>query len=90
MRVIEITDKKISEITQDLEEMLTIGGRLMSCIEQLEEEGGEEMGFRRGGGMGHRANSGVRPPMGYRGGGGYRNGMMERGGNGQYNDPYYS
>lgn len=46
MRIIEITESKQSEMSDMCEEMLTIGGRLMSCIREM-GEGNERMGERR-------------------------------------------
>lgn len=84
----------MGEITQGLEEMLRIGGKLMTCVEELEEQSEGGMGMRGG------YRGGYRGGMGYRGRGGYRypnNGnqpyanndgaMGERGG--YYEDPMY-
>lgn len=38
MKIIEVTNKKIEKLSEMCEEMLTIGGKLMSCISQLDEE----------------------------------------------------
>jgi len=38
MRIIEITENKVDKMSTLAEEMLTIGGKLMSCIEQLSDE----------------------------------------------------
>ena len=66
MKIVEITEKKMTELSEGLEDMLAIGGKLMSCIEELKEESEEEdFGMRRGRRMSRR--------MGRRGGGyGYR------------------
>lgn len=66
MKIVEITEKKMTELSEGLEDMLAIGGKLMSCIEELKEESeDEDFGMRRG----RRMNRG----MGRRGGGyGYR------------------
>lgn len=92
MKIIEITDAKKTELAEGIEEMLRIGGRLMSCLEELGEEEGQ-MGMRRGGGrMGYRGGRGN--GMGYRysnnGNQPYNPGvdpMSER--RGYYEDPYY-
>ena len=87
MKIVEITEAKKTELAEGIEEMLRIGGRLMSCVEELGEED-DHMAMRRGGSrMGYRDNS-----MGYRGRGGYRmneKSPMGRGGYMQYEDPYY-
>lgn len=45
MRIIEITESKQSELADMCEEMLTIGGRLMSCIREMGEDN-DRMGER--------------------------------------------
>lgn len=58
MRIIQITEDKVSKMTDCVDKMLHYGGRLMSCLEELEggnygersygERAGypERMGFR--------------------------------------------
>lgn len=58
MMMIQITDDKVNKMSDLCEEMLAIGGKLMSCIEQMGHE--SEMGERR-----HRGMIGMREPMGY-------------------------
>jgi hypothetical protein len=59
MRIIEITENKVDKMSSLVEEMLSIGGKLMTCIEHLDESYGERrreypeddeyrMGERRG------------------------------------------
>lgn len=48
--IIQITEEKIDEMSEAVDDMLHIGGRLMSCIESMKTKGGDgsEMGYRRG------------------------------------------
>lgn len=54
MRIVQITEDKVSKMTECLDKMLHYGGRLMSCFEELEggyygertNSYGERMGFR--------------------------------------------
>lgn len=70
--IIQITEEKIDEMSECVEDMLHIGGRLMSCLENMRNKGDEsEMGYRRGR-MGYRDDRYDRdmmsnPEMGYRG-----------------------
>ena len=50
MKIIEVTETKLEKMSGCVEEMLRIGGKLMSCIEEMEE--GEKYGNR----MGYREN----------------------------------
>lgn len=67
MRIIKITETKKEKMTDYAEKMLKYGGKLMQCLEELEEGGmgerdedddddwdDEDMGYRNGGGMGER------------------------------------
>lgn len=59
MKIVEITDDKIGMMTECVEKMLRYGGKIMSCLEEL--EGGEQYGERgsygmRGGSMGYRGD----------------------------------
>lgn len=48
MKIMEVTEKKVGKMSDMLEEMLTIGGKLMSCIKDIEEGGhDEDYGERR-------------------------------------------
>ena len=73
--MIQITEDKKSEMSELCEKMLHYGGKLMSCIESMSEEGaiGERrnMGMRQDGG---RYGMGMRyeDPIGMRGGYGIR------------------
>lgn len=71
-RTIIITEDKAETLSGMVSDMLTIGGRLMSCLEEL----------KRGGEMGERGQVGMRDPgmMGERYMGGMP--MQERGGYG--------
>lgn len=95
MKIVQIEEHKMGEISQGIEEMLRIGGRLMSCVEELEEQGEESgMGYRGGGGyrMGYRGGQGGGSAMGYRSDGmgapSYQRPMRERS-RGEMQDPYY-
>lgn len=67
MRIIKITESKKEKMTDYAEKMLKYGGKLMQCLEELEEGGmgerdedddddydDDDMGYRNGGGMGER------------------------------------
>ena len=57
MRVIEISEKKRNKLAAYAEKMLHYGGKLMQCLDALDEESD----------MGHRDDdSGYRKKMGYR------------------------
>lgn len=45
--IIQITEEKIDELAEGMEEMLHVGGRMMSCIENLRRGSEPEMGFRK-------------------------------------------
>lgn len=74
MKIIEVSESKIGKMSDCVEEMLKIGGRLMSCLEELE-----------GGGYGERdtygmtGEYGMNDDYGMRGGSGrYANRMGYR------------
>ena len=48
--IIQITEEKLDEMSEAVDDMLHIGGRLMSCLETMRSKGaeGSEMGYRRG------------------------------------------
>lgn len=81
----QVTEDKKSEMSELCEKMLHYGGKLMQCIENMQEP---EMGERRNYGMGMRQDGGrygmgmrYDEPMGMRGGYGMREddyGMGER------------
>lgn len=59
MKIVEITEDKITKMSECVEEMLRIGGKLMSCIDELDTGSyGERNYGMRGGNYGNR--------MGYR------------------------
>lgn len=52
MRMIEITEKKRNKLSEYAEKMLRYGGKLMQCLEDLDEESDighrdEESGYRK-------------------------------------------
>lgn len=47
MKIVEITDDKIGMMTDCVEKMLRYGGKIMSCLEEL-EGAGEQYGERYG------------------------------------------
>lgn len=70
--MIQITEEKKEKLSEMCDKMLHYGGKMMQCLESLDEDGeemgmreypdDEDMGYRRGGGrMGMRGDS-----MGYR------------------------
>lgn len=63
MRVIEITEKKRHKMADYAEKMLRYGGKLMQCLDELDEE--SEMG-ERDDDTGYRGRMGNRHPMGRR------------------------
>lgn len=65
MRVIEITEKKRDKMAEYAEKMLRYGGKLMQCLDALDEE--SEMGHRDD--DSYRGRMGNRYPMGRRYGG---------------------
>lgn len=54
MKIIEITENKMSDLYEYAEKMLKYGGKMMSCLEDLKE--GKSMGHR-GYGYGNRYES---------------------------------
>lgn len=48
MRMVQITESKIQDISTMVEDMLHIGGKLMSCIEEMKEKEHEMYGERSG------------------------------------------
>ena len=46
MYMVKITTDKLSSISENVEKMLRYGGKVMQCIDELQREGGEEMGER--------------------------------------------
>lgn len=52
MKIVEITESKMDELSEMLEDILYTGGRMMSCIEQMRE-----------GAYGERRKVGMREPM---------------------------
>lgn len=63
MKVIEITEKKRHKMADYAEKMLRYGGKLMQCLDELDEE--SEMG-ERDDDTGYRGRMGNRHPMGRR------------------------
>lgn len=51
MKIIEITETKMSDLYESAEKMLKYGGKMMHCLEELKEK--SSMGHR-GGSMGYR------------------------------------
>lgn len=45
--IIQITEENIDEMSECVESMLKTGGKLMSCIERLKEDGGESRSYGR-------------------------------------------
>ena len=60
MRVITIDEGKKEKMSEYAEKMLNYGGKLMQCIESLNEDEDESMGERYGERMGRGANYGGR------------------------------
>lgn len=77
MAQIIITESKRDKMADLVEDMLMAGGRLMSCLEELEEE--PRMNERR-----YRNGMGMRDGMGMRSGGHY----SDRYGNRDYDEPW--
>lgn len=63
MRVIEITEKKRHKMADYAEKMLRYGGKLMQCLDELDEE--SDMG-ERDDDIDYRGRMGNRQPMGRR------------------------
>lgn len=66
--MVQIEESKIDKIAAYAEKMLRIGGKMMQCIEEMDQASG--MGHRGGSEMGNRYNEGG--SMGERGGYGNR------------------
>lgn len=60
--MIKITEDKLGTMAELAEKMLHYGGKLMSCIDEVQTSG--EMGMR--GGYGERRGFGMRDDMNYR------------------------
>ena len=60
MRVITIDEGKKEKMSEYAEKMLKYGGKLMQCIESLNEDEDERMGERYGERMGRGGNYGAR------------------------------
>ena len=56
-KIIQITEDKVSKMSDLMEDMLTLGGKLMHCISELEEESYSERGMRGMRGMRGSAGS---------------------------------
>lgn len=67
MRVIEITEDKREKLSHNVEKALKYMGKVMQCIDTLEDD---DMGYRENDGYGYRGDMGNRQPMGRRRGGG--------------------
>ena len=71
--MIQITEEKKEKLTNMCEKMLHYGGKIMQCLESLDDEEGEaEMGMRDP--YDDEEEMGMRGRMGMRGGMGYRRG----------------
>lgn len=83
MKVVQITESKLGSLSEYAEKMLHYGGKLMSCLEELQGESYSEEGYgERGSSFGQR--------MGRRGGRmGRREPMWDGSGPFPDNDPYY-
>lgn len=56
--IIEISEDKIDELAEGMEDMLHVGGKMMSCIERLREGGDDDkMGRRYGRRMNRRGSN---------------------------------
>lgn len=79
MRIIKMTDEKKEKLSGYVEKLLSTAGKMMQCLETLEDEPDEDEEF----GMGERRGYGNRMGMrdGYEGYGGYgeRRGRDSRG-----------
>ncbi len=78
MYMIQIEESKLDKMSELTEKMLKYGGKLMSCLEEMSEEGG--MGQRGGQGGGSYGNRYGERSGG--GGGGYGSRYGERSGGG--------
>lgn len=63
MRVIEITEDKREKLSHNVEKALKYMGKVMQCIDTLEDD---DMGYRENDGYGYRGDMGNRQPMGRR------------------------
>lgn len=64
MRIIEITEDKREKLSHNVEKALKYMGKVMQCVESLEED--EEMGYRENDDYEDRGRMGNRQPMGRR------------------------
>lgn len=64
MRVIEITESKREKLSHNVEKALKYMGKVMQCVESLEED--DDMGYRENDDYGYRGRMGERYPMGRR------------------------
>lgn len=64
MRVIEITEKKRDKLSHNVEKALKYMGKVMQCVEELEDDD-SDMGYRDDD-AGYRGRMGNRQPMGRR------------------------
>lgn len=74
--MVQIEESKIDKLAAYAEKMLKFGGKMMQCIEEMDEESG--MGHREGSGMSNRYDERGGGSMGERGGYGNR---------GEFDDP---
>lgn len=51
--IIQISEESIDELSEGLENMLHVGGKMMSCVEKM-RRGSSDMGYRGRGHMGYR------------------------------------
>ena len=63
MRVIEITEDKREKLSHNVEKALKYMGKVMQCVESLEDD---DMGYRENDDYGYRGRMGERYPMGRR------------------------
>ncbi len=80
MYMIQIEESKLDKLSEYTEKMLKYGGKLMSCIEEMSEEGGMGQRGGQGGGGGYGNRYGERSGGG--GGGSMGGRYGERGGYG--------
>ena len=64
MRVIEITESKREKLSHNVEKALKYMGKVMQCVESLEED--DDMGYRENDDYVYRGRMGERYPMGRR------------------------
>lgn len=65
MKVIEITEGKRDKLSHNVEKALKYMGKVMQCVESLEEDD-EDMGYRENEDYGYRGRMSERYPMGRR------------------------